>query len=123
MVVKTLRFRGDRGTVSARTLFDAGASRSLIRRDVAVKATRLLRTSKPWTFQLGDGKAKLRTKEMAGLVFQLKRVPILHTFIVARHLSEEVIVGTDIMRFWKVRPDPVREDVIVDKKLIQLKLV
>jgi hypothetical protein len=50
-------------------------------------------------------------------------VPIAHTFIVARHLSEEVIRGTDLMQFWRVRPDPVREEVIIDKKLIQLKLV
>ncbi len=60
---------------------------------------------------------------MVGLFFQLKGVPIAHTFIVARHLSEEVIIGTDLMQFWKIRPDPVREDVAIDKRLIQLKLV
>src|SRR5207249_5255321 len=104
-------------------LFDTGASKSLIRRDVARRVGRLLRSPTAWTFQLGDGKGRLTTNEMVGLFFQLKGVPIAHTFIVARHLSEAVIIGTDLMQFWKIRPDPVREDVAIDKRLIQLKLV
>ena len=91
-------------------LFDTGASKSLIRRDVARRVGRLLRSPTAWTFQLGDGKGRLTTNEMVGLFFQLKGVPIAHTFIVARHLSEEVIIGTDLIQFWKIRPDPVRED-------------
>ena len=71
----------------------------------------------------GRRKGRLTTNEMVGLFFQLKGVPIAHTFIVARHLSEAVIIGTDLMQFWKIRPDPVREDVAIDKRLIQLKLV
>ena len=58
----------------------------------------------------GRRKGRLTTNEMVGLFFQLKGVPIAHTFIVARHLSEEVIIGTDLIQFWKIRPDPVRED-------------
>lgn len=123
MVSKRIRIRGDRGSILAEALFDTGASKSLIRRDVAVQVASPLKTPTPWTFQLGDGKGRLRTNEMVGLLCQLKGVPIAHTFIVARHLSEEVIIGTDLMQFWKIRPDPVREDILIDKKLIQLKLV
>jgi hypothetical protein len=123
MVSKRIRIRGDRGAAVVDALFDTGASKSLIRRDVALKVARLLRAPTPWIFQLGDGKGRLKTNEMAGLFSQLKGVPIAHTFIVARSLSEEVIIGTDLMQFWKMRPDPVREDVVIDKKLIQLKLV
>jgi len=123
MVSKRIRIRGDRGAVIAEALFDTGASKSLIRRDIALKVAKPLRAPTPWIFQLGDGKGRLKTNEMVGLYFQLKGVPIAHTFIVARYLSEEVIIGTDLMQFWKIRPDPAREDVIIDKKLIQLKLV
>ena len=123
MVSKRIRLRGERGAATVNALFDTGASKSLIRRDIALKVARLLRAQTPWIFQLGDGKGKLKTSEMVGLVFQLKGVSIVHTFIVARNLSEEVIIGTDLMQFWKVKPDPVREDVVIDKKLIQLKLV
>lgn len=123
MVVKRIRIRGDRGAVWVEALFDTGASKSLIRREIAVKVATPLRGATPWTFELGDGKGRLKTREMVGLTFQLKGVSIAHTFIVARHLSEQVIIGTDLMQFWKVRPDPVHEDIIVDKKLIQLKLV
>ena len=123
MVSKTIRVRGDRGAVSVEALFDTGASKSLIRRDIALKVATPLRAPTAWTFQLGDGKGRLKTNEMVGLFFQLKGVPIAHTFIVARYLSDEAIIGTDLMQFWRIRPDPVREDIIIDKKLIQLKLV
>jgi hypothetical protein len=123
MVSKRIRVRGDRGVLFVNALFDTGASKALIRRDIALKVARLLRAPTPWTFRLGDGKGKLKTSEMAGLIFQLKGVSIPHTFIVARYLSEAMIIGTDLMLFWKVRPDPVREDVVLDKKLIQLKRV
>ncbi len=123
LVPKRIRIRGDRGAAVVQALFDTGASKSLIRRDVAVKVARPLRARTPWTFLLGDGRGKLKTNEMVGLLFELKGVSILHQFIVARHLSEEVIIGTDLMQFWKIRPAPVREDVLIDKKLIQLKLV
>jgi hypothetical protein len=123
MVFKRIRVRGDRGAAFVEALFDTGASKSLIRRDIATKIATVLRAPTPWTFQLGDGKGRLKTNEMVGLFFQLKGVPIAHTFIVARYLSDEVIIGTDLMQFWKVRPDPVRKDVFIDKKLIQLKLV
>jgi hypothetical protein len=123
MVSKRIRIRGNRGAASVEALFDTGASKSLIRRDIALTVATLLRTPTPWIFRLGDGKGKLKASEMVGLLFQLKGVPIAHTFIVAPSLSEEVIIGTDLMQFWKVRPDPVREDIVIDKKLIQLKLV
>jgi len=123
MVSKRIRIRGDRGAASVNALFDTGASKSLIRRAIALKVGKLHRALTPWIFQLGDGKGRLTTNEMVGLIFQLQGVSIVHTFIVARDLSEEVIIGTDLMQLWKVKPDPVHEDVVVDKKLIQLKLV
>ena len=123
MVVKRIRIRGDRGGALVRALFDTGASKSLIRRDIAVRVARPLKAPTPWTFRLGDGKGRLKTDEMVGLLLQVKGVPIPHPFIVARDLLEEMIIGTDLMQFWKIRPDPVHEDVVIDKKLIQLKLV
>lgn len=123
MVSKRIRIRGDRGAAFVQALFDTVASKSLIRRDIAIKVASPLKAATPWTFQLGDGKGKLKTHEMVGLFLQLKGVTIPHTFIVAPRPSEELIVGTDLMQFWKVRPDPVREDGVIDKKLIQLKLV
>ena len=123
MVVKRIRLRGDKGSASVLALFDTGASKSLVRRDVATKLATLLKAPRPWTFQLGDGRGRLKADEMAGLFFQLHGVPIAHTFIVARHLADEVVIGTDLMQFWKIRPDPVREDVVIDKRLIKLRLV
>ena len=42
MVTKRIRIRGDRGVVSIEALFDTGASKSLIRRDVARRAKKLI---------------------------------------------------------------------------------
>ena len=123
MVSKRIRIRGDRGAAFAEALFDTGASKSLIRRDIAHKVATPLKSLTTWTFQLGDGKGRLKTNEVVTLLITLKRLTVPYPFIVAPNLSEEVIIGTDLMQFWKVRPDPVREDIVIDKKLIQLKLV
>ena len=123
MVSKRIRIRGDRGAVFAEALFDTGASKSLIRRDIAQKVATPLRSLTTWTFQLGDGKGRLKTNEVVTSLITLKGFTVPHPFIVAPNLSEEMIIGTDLMQFWKVRPDPVREDIVIDKKLIQLKLV
>lgn len=123
MVFQKVKVRGDKGSLDVNALFDTGASKSLIRRDVAKRIGTLLRSGKPWIFQLGDGKGRLQTREMMGIYFLLKGVPIVQTFIVSPSLSEEMIIGMDLMQFWKIRPDPVKEDILIDKRLIQLKLV
>jgi len=123
MVSKKIRIRGDRGAVSVSALFDTGASKSLIRRDIALKVGSLLKASRPWRFQLGDGKGRLTANEMVGLMFNLKDVSIIHSFVVTPALSDELIIGTDLMQLWKIRVEPGREDVVIDKRLIQLKLV
>jgi len=123
MVVKKFTLRGDKGAVGVNALFDTGASKSLIRRDIAIRIGTILTGRTPWRFILGDGRRTITTKEMVSGIFNVKGVSVPHTFIVAPHLSEDVVIGTDIMQFWKIRPDPAKEDLVVDKKLIQLKLV
>jgi hypothetical protein len=41
---------------------------------------------------------------------------------VAAALSDELIIGTDLMHLWKIRLELAREDILVDKKLIPRKL-
>ncbi|MBI3075923.1 MAG: retroviral-like aspartic protease [Deltaproteobacteria bacterium] len=123
MVVKRIRIRGDRASALVRALFDTGASRSLVRRDIAVKVASPLKAPQPWIFQLGDGKGRLNSDEMVGILFSLKGVSISHAFVVAPSLADELIIGTDLMQLWKIRVAPARDDVVIDKKLIQLKLV
>ncbi len=109
-VTKTIRIHGDRGVprrrgpLRYRRLEVADPPR---RRPQSRKAAEI---ADRVDVSAGRRKGRLTTNEMVGLFFQLKGVPIAHTFIVARHLSEEVIIGTDLIQFWKIRPDPVRED-------------
>ena len=123
MVIKQLSLRGNKGAAKVHALFDTGASKSLIRRNIAARIGTIVSGRTPWRFILGDGRKTITTKEMVSGVFTLKGVSVPHTFIVAPRLFEDLVIGTDIMQFWKIRPDPAKEDLVVDKKLIQLKLV
>lgn len=123
MVVKRLRIRGDKGSATVTALFDTGASKSLIRRDVARRVASLAKVSPPWTFALGDGRGRLRSNEMGVVLFVLNGVSVSHAFVVAPTLADEVIVGVDLMQLWRIRPDPVLEKVILDKRRLKLKLV
>lgn len=71
LIVKKLCLMGDKGRQEAEVLFDSGARRSVIRRDVAEKLSTLINAPAPahapLKFRLADGKTELTTFTVADI--------------------------------------------------------
>jgi predicted aspartyl protease len=55
VIIKDIEVEGDKGKAVLRTLFDTGASHSLIRKDKAEQLATIVPLAHPYRFRLGDG--------------------------------------------------------------------
>ena len=123
LIIKQLILEGDKGKKDIAALFDSGASASFIRRDVAKNLATIVRFPKSWRFVQGDGKNEIIIQESIMVHLTINDVTVFQQILVANELSEELIIGADTMQHWKIRLDPENEDVIIDKKVTELKFV
>ena len=123
VIIKDIEVEGDKGKAVLRTLFDTGASHSLVRRDKAVAIATLVPLAHPWRFRLGDGTSILEVREGCMLTFTVKGFRYLFYFLVADNLAHELIIGADAMQVWKIKPVPEADDLEVDPSALELWLV
>lgn len=123
LIYKEVEIQGNLGRRKVKALFDTGASSSFIRKDIAEGIATISKYPKPLRFFLGDGENTIETNEFIGVILQIKDINVFHSIIVVKNLGDEFIVGSDLMQRWKIKLDPKREDLITDKKVMELKLV
>ncbi|MFQ6091351.1 MAG: retropepsin-like aspartic protease [bacterium] len=124
VLIKELEIIGDKGRSKAKTLFDSGASDSVIRKDVAQKVASFLRLSEPVDFVLGDGKITMTSQYFTGISFVLKECTFpAQRVLIVDELEDEFILGVDAFQRWKFRLDFEHEDVIFDKSVLGMRLV
>lgn len=124
VLIKELEIIGDKGRSKAKTLFDSGASDSVIRKDVAQKVASFLRLSEPVDFVLGDGKITMTSQYFTGISFVLKECTFpAQRVLIVDELEDEFILGVDAFERWKFRLDFEHEDVIFDKSVLRMRLV
>jgi predicted aspartyl protease len=124
MIIQDIEIIGDKGRSKAKTLLDSGASDSVIRKDVAEKITTFIKLPKPLKFVLGDGKSTMKSEYFSGISFILKgyTFPAQRVLIVDK-LEEDLILGVDVFQRWKLKLDFEKEDVIIDKEMLKMRLV
>lgn len=123
VIYKRVEIAGDKGRKRVTALFDTGASASFVRRAVVDKIATIVKIPVPWTFRLGDGKAHLRTDRAVYVVLRFNRATFYHTLVVADDLADELILGADFMQRWKVKLDPEREEIIIDRRALRHLLI
>lgn len=123
LIVKQLMVEGDKRKREVTALFDTGASASFIRREIAENLTTIVRLPTQYRFLQGDGKHELIIQEGIMVNLTVNEVTFFQQILVANELSEELIIGADTLQHWKIKLDPDKEDVIIDKKVLELKLV
>ncbi|MFQ5825090.1 MAG: retropepsin-like aspartic protease [bacterium] len=123
LITKQLLLEGDKGKTDVVALFDTGASASFIKREIAQNLATIVKLPTPWTFIQGDGKNEITIQNGIMVNLTINDITIFQQILVADELSEELIIGADTMQRWKIRLDPEHEDVIIDRKVLDLKLV
>ena len=49
-----------------------------------------------------------------------RKCEVLFDFLVVPELPYEVIAGADFFQKWKIKPDPVTEDFIIDENALEI---
>jgi predicted aspartyl protease len=123
LIIKELRIAGDKETQTVRTLFDTGASMSLIRKAIAEKVATLTLLPKPKKFKLGDGKGEVTATHRITLDIEINECTISDEILVLDNLAEEMIIGAKTMQAWRIKLDIDEDQVIIDPNVTELKLV
>ncbi|MBI2898707.1 MAG: retroviral-like aspartic protease [Planctomycetes bacterium] len=112
---------GSRGKKTVFALFDSGASKSLIRRDLARDLGPLVELPEPERFEMVRGRFIVRDGCVASV--GLGRAKPAHLFRAVERLSEDLIVGADFLQQWDVRLEPRRKKIVLDPRALRLKAV
>jgi predicted aspartyl protease len=123
LIYKTISIQGNRGKTKVDALFDSGASVSFLRRDIAERIADLLPLPSPRSFSLGDGKGALEVKEVTHVDMHLEEGTIFDEVVVATELAEALVIGAGTLQKWRVKLDFEHDEVILDKRLLNLKLM
>lgn len=123
LIIKDVEIAGDKGARKVRALFDSGASLSLIRRSVVENVATEVRMPRPVSFLLGDGEGQLTAERWVPLVLNVKGVEISDNIVVVDKLAEELIVGAGTLQKWRIKLDLENDDVLIDPRVSELKLI
>lgn len=124
MIVKDLEVTGgDRGKNRLRALFDTGASESLIKKSVCERISSFVTLPRIREYATADEKVKIRAKDFAVWDVAIGDVNLYYYFVVVEELSEELVIGSDMMQRWKIKLDLEKEDILIDKKALELKII
>ena len=124
LIIKEIEIIGDKGKTRARTLFNSGASNSIIRRDIAEGIATLIKHPKPLEFVLGDGKSIIRAEYFTLIDFVVKGTTFsVNKVAVSKDLEDDLIIGADGLQRWKIKLDMEGEDLIIDKSVLRFRLV
>jgi len=123
LIIKPVEVIGDRGRARIQALFDTGASASFVRRKVIEGVATISKWPSPRTFVLGDGKNAIQAQDFVAVDIVTQDVTVFHPLLVVDEIGEDMIVGADMLQRWKIRLDPEKEEVFIDKKVTELKLM
>lgn len=122
ILIEELEIEGDRGKRKVQTLFDTGASQSLIREEMVAGIATILNLPHPLRFKMGDGKGVLEATKVAHLFISINGVTINDHVVVVENLGDEMIIGATTMQSWKIKLDMESDKVIIDPRVTRLRL-
>ena len=117
--IQHIRIKGNKGEEEVTVLFDTGASRTLVRGDVAKRIGDAVKLPTPREIVLGDGETKIEINEVLALVIMLNGYAISCDADVMERLPYDVIIGIDTMREWGIVLNPRKEEIVTKEQLIE----
>ena len=121
IIVKEYTVTGERGSDTLRVLYDTGAGSSFVRKDMAEKLGNVVRTLRPVTFRMADGRETFTVDQDVALYIDVDGSPLMYHFFVANELAEELVIGADMMQRFKISLDMDNEAVSIDPRGLYLR--
>ena len=113
-IYRALKIRSSKGEITVKTLFDTGASFTVIKKNVAEKIGHILPTDVK-EVTLTDGKTRLKVLGYIPISTVLEGSPIDDIAYVIDELAEDLIIGIKVMEFYDIKLDPSTNKMIVGK--------
>lgn len=119
IIRKRVWITGSRKRKRVAALFDTGSTHTMIREDVAKELAPINELDEPITFKAAKGAFSVRGGIFASLWLGKHRIFISPPAVAG--LTEEMIVGTDVLQHYNIRLDIKRHRVILDPRALILR--
>lgn len=123
IIQKEIEFAGSKGKTKELTLFDSGATYSLIVRNVAERIAQIIPSAEVVEFETAKPDEKVESKEVVQLFFWINGYRFSDEFFVVDKLTEKVIIGALTLEKWHMKLDFRKRDVIIDPRVTKLRLI
>ena len=123
VIQKTIRCVGSKGSQEVLALFDSGATYSCIRPDLAGQLEIILPLPEPMEFTTATEGEHVTARQRVSLNFHLDGYRFSDEFMVIPGLSEPVIIGAATMQKWRMKLDCEADEVIIDPRVTNLRLL
>jgi len=117
---KQLHYEGSRGTGELETLFDSGATYSLVRADKVAALGQPERLPRPLSAETASAGQFLLIESVIRLEFYLNDLRLTDEFLVVPSLSEEAIIGAVTMQKWKIKLDFEHDAIVTDPRVAKV---
>ncbi len=121
IIIKEHTVSGPRNSDTVRVLYDTGAGSSFVRRDIAEILGDTLVTTTPIRFMLADAREGFTVDQVIHLDLDVDGAKLMYSFYVADDLAEELVIGADMMRKFKIALDLENETVEIDPRALYLR--
>ena len=123
IIQKTVRLAGSKGQRELTVIFDSGASYSVIQPELAEQLENPATVPEPMTFGTAKDGETLTATQRVALNFYIGEYRFSDEFMLIPGLSELAIIGATTMQKWRLKLDFEADDIIIDPRVTQLRLL
>ncbi len=123
VIQKMVRLVGIKGEQVVPAIFDSGATYSCIQPELAQSLEVVLALPEPMDFDTAKEGERLHAVEVVRLNFYLDGLRFSDEFMLIPGLSELLIIGAATLQKWRLKLDFEADEVIIDPRVTQLRLL
>lgn len=123
VIQKMVRLVGIKGEQTVPAIFDSGATYSCIQPELAGRLEVVLALPEPMEFDTAKEGQKASAAGRVSLNFYLDGYRFSDEFMLIPELSEPLIIGAATLQKWRLKLDFEADEVIIDPRVTQLRLL
>jgi hypothetical protein len=123
IIRKEIELVGSKSRRKEIALFDSGATYSCIRKEIAQELEIILPLTRPLKLITAQERNYIEVKERVVLDFYISGYRFSDEFLIIENLSEKVIIGAKTLQAWRLKLDFEKEDIIIDPRVTEIRLI